>query len=150
MLLTGCVLAVDLVGKFVGRSISTAFLGKENFILIFLISVLLFYLSTRKSSLENNNLITLSAQSTLSVYLLHENGLLLRPFLWNKLFCAERLQNSCFLIPYSIIVVASVFIGAVIIDQIRVAIFGNLEKALINKFDTCFEMISRLGSSNDE
>lgn len=94
----------------------TYFYGQEK-ITTLLISICLFMVfATLK--MNYHKWINIMGSATFGVYLIHDNHLV-RQFLWMDLFKNAQYQNGLFLIPYSILVVAVVYIACSLIDLLR-------------------------------
>ena len=88
--------------------------------------------------------INILASATFGVYLIHDNGIV-RPFLWVDVFKNAQYQDSLFLIPYSILVVAIVYIACTMIDLIRKQFFEKPYMLLVNKYaDTMLKPFSKI------
>ena len=81
--------------------------------------------------------VNIVASATFGVYLIHDNGLI-RQFLWSDIFKNSQYQESVFLIPYSIIVVAIVYFICTIIDLLRQRFIEKPFMVLVNR---CSEQI---------
>lgn len=109
----------------------TYFYGQEK-LSILLISLSIF-MAFAKLKMNYHKTINFIASATFGVYLIHDNDTV-KAFLWQTIFKNAQYQNSIFLIPYSIIVVASVYISCTIIDLIRKSIFEKPYMMLVDKY----------------
>lgn len=110
---------------------STYFYGQEK-VTIFFISLTLF-MAFEKLKMNYHKWINIFASATFGVYLIHDNAIV-RPFLWVNVFKNVQYQNSLILIPYSILVVAVVYIVCTIIDLLRKNIFEKPYMVLVDKY----------------
>ena len=113
------------------------FVGRELYfyrlqrITTLLISIFLF-IGFKNLKIKHSKVINAISSLTFGVYLIHDNNLI-RPILWKTIFGAERLQDNALLIPYSVIVILTVYISCTIIELIR--------KKLIEKY--CIKLIEK-------
>lgn len=112
-------------------SYSTYFYGQEK-LSVLLISLSLF-MAFATMKMNYYKWINVIASSTFGVYLIHDSGII-RPFLWIDVFKNARYQESLMIIPYSIIVVAIVYIVCTIIDLIRQMVFEKPFMIVVNKY----------------
>ena len=77
--------------------------------------------------------INIIASATFGVYLIHDSNII-RPLLWQELFKNAQYQDSMLLIPYSIIVVAIVYLICTLIDLLRQQIIEKPFMKLINHY----------------
>jgi surface polysaccharide O-acyltransferase-like enzyme len=110
----------------------TYFYGQEK-ITILLISICLFMVFAMQK-INYHKWINILASATFGVYLIHDNYEI-RQFLWIELFKNAHYQDSLFLIPYSVIVVAIVYIVCSLVDLLRQFIFERPYMKLINYID---------------
>ncbi len=121
---------------------STYFYGQEK-VTVLLISLTLF-MAFATLKMNYHKWINILASATFGVYLIHDNGIV-RPFLWVDVFKNAQYQDSLFLIPYSILVVAIVYIACTMIDLIRKQIFEKPYMLLVNKYaDTVLKPFSKI------
>lgn len=97
-------------------SYSTYFFGQEK-LTILLISLCLFMVFA-SLHINYHRWINIAASASFGVYLLHDN-MVARPFLWEKLFKNAQYQETLLLIPYSVFVVAVVYVSCTFIDLLR-------------------------------
>lgn len=93
------------------------FLWTPNNIFTFLSSLFLFMLFKQKKAKYNSG-INFVAASMFAVYLIHDHQLI-RGFLWKSIICAEKYQDSLFLILYIVLSVIVIMGICVVIDIIR-------------------------------
>lgn len=93
-------------------------------------------------NIKPNRVINIISSATFGVYLIHDNGYI-RPFIWKTIFKNAAYSRSKYLIPYSIFVIAIVFIICTIIELLRIYIFEKKYLKIIeisaNKFDASKE-----------
>lgn len=95
-------------------------------------------------NIKTNHLINTISSAAFGVYLLHDSNLL-RPYLWKEVFRNAQYQDSLLLLPYSIIVVAIVYIVCTIIDLMRKVFFEKPFMLLVNKYaNTVLKPFSKL------
>lgn len=75
-----------------------------------------------KHKIRVNKFINIIASAAFGVYLIHDNRLV-RQFLWKTFFNNAQFQDSLFIIPYSIIAAAAVYIVCTVIDLLRQKLF---------------------------
>lgn len=110
---------------------STYFYGQEKFSVL-LISLSLF-MAFATMKMNYYKWINVIASATFGVYLIHDSGII-KPLLWIDVFKNARYQESLMIIPYSIIVVAIVYIVCTIIDLIRQMVFEKPFMIVVNKY----------------
>ncbi len=110
---------------------ATYFYGMEK-VSTLLISLTLF-MAFATLKLHYHKWINTLASATFGVYLIHDS-VIIRPFLWKEIFQNFQYQDSLFLIPYSIIVVALVYVTCTAIDLIRQRIFEKPFMFIVNKY----------------
>lgn len=89
----------------------------QNSVTVLLMSILLFMMFLTLK-IDYNKYINTVAASTFGVYLIHDSGFV-RPFLWKTVFHNASYQDSLMVIPYSIAVVAVVYVSCIVIDLLR-------------------------------
>lgn len=102
---------------------ATFFYGMQK-LPIFMISVLMFA-GFLRSKIGYKKFVNTISAAMFGVYLIHDNWYV-RQFLWKKVFHVSDYAESNLLIPYSLLVIAAVFIGCTIIELARIHL---LEKA---------------------
>lgn len=119
----------------IGRDLfifSEYYFYNQNTVPVLLVSLSLF-MSFATLKMKYHKWINIIASATFGVYLIHDNAIIC-PILWCKIFKNAQYQDSLYLIPYSIIVVAIVFIVCTIIDLIRKSVFEKPYMLLVNKY----------------
>lgn len=101
-------------------------------ILTFL-SALSLFMVFEKCNIGYIKWINIIASATFGVYLIHDSNII-RPLLWQELFKNAQYQDSMLLIPYSIIVVAIVYLICTLIDLLRQQIIEKPFMKLINHY----------------
>lgn len=107
-----------------------AFYGQQS-VLTFL-SALSAFMVFKQLKIKYTKSINKIASATFGVYLIHEN-IFMRPFLWRGVFHNALLQDSIYLIPYSLLATVTVFAACVIIDLIRKAVIEKPYTAFLDK-----------------
>ena len=92
-----------------------------------------FFMIFERMKMKNNKIINTISSAAFGVYLIHDSNII-RPWLWGTLFVNSRYQDSVMLIPYSLIVVAIVYIVCSIIDLIRINTVETLYSKFINRY----------------
>lgn len=82
------------------------------------LGALALFLFFQKWHIKTSKWINLAASATFGVYLIHDSEII-RPFLWHEVFRNAQYQDSVFLIPYSIIVIAAVYGACTCVDLLR-------------------------------
>lgn len=91
---------------------------------------------------EFHKWINITASATFGVYLIHDNKIV-RSFLWMSLFKNYRYQDSIMIIPYSIGVVAIVYIICTMVDLVRKNLFEKSYMRIIDKYSVSWLKIFR-------
>ena len=94
-----------------------------------LIAVLLF-IGVQNIDIPYNKIINTVSSATFGVYLIHENRWV-RSFLWQTFYYKEGLQESLYLIPYSLFVIGVVYAVCTVIELLRRRLFVFLNKFLL-------------------
>ena len=94
-----------------------------------LIAVLLF-IGVKNIDIPYNKIINTVSSATFGVYLIHESRWM-RSFLWQTIFYKGSLQESLYLIPYSLFVIGVVYGVCTLIELLRRGLFGFLNKPLL-------------------
>ncbi|MDL2225306.1 acyltransferase family protein [Eubacteriales bacterium OttesenSCG-928-M02] len=110
---------------------ATYFFGQEK-LSVLLISLSLF-MAFVTMKMNYHRWINTIASATFGVYLIHDSKII-RQFLWIDLFKNGQYQESLMIIPYSIVVVAVVYIVCTIIDLIRQKVFEKPFMIVVNKY----------------
>lgn len=95
-----------------------------------LISFLMF-LGFKKINIGYNRIINIISSAVFGVYLIHDNSYV-RPFLWKTIFNNSWFKSNIF-IPYSIIVIALVFITCTAIELLRIYVLEKHYMKSMNK-----------------
>ena len=90
-----------------------------------------------KTDIGYKPVINTISSATFGVYLIHDNKYI-RPFLWKTLFKNASYAENNILIPYSLLVIAAVFIGCTVIELARIHI---LEKRYARALDSAADKI---------
>lgn len=98
---------------------------------ILIIAVFLF-LGFLRLEIKSIKIINVISSATFGVYLLHDNSYI-RPFLWKALFKNASYTYKSSLIPYSIVVVALVYIGCTIIELLRIHVVERKYVLYLNR-----------------
>lgn len=101
---------------------------------IVLISVLLL-IGFSKIHIQYNRIINIISSATFGVYLIHDNRYV-RGYLWSEVFHTTAYSDSHILIPYSLFVIAVVFLGCTVIELLRIYL---LEKKYLPALETLSE-----------
>lgn len=104
------------------------------------ISIFVFVLNTKNFS---NKVINYIASSVLAVYLIHDD-ILIRNYVWTNIFKGYKLiQHTIFMVNI-IVSVIFIFVVCIIIDKLKLTIFGNV----IDKFIVLIERkVARINSN---
>ena len=101
---------------------------------IVLISVLLL-IGFSKIHIQYNRIINVISSATFGVYLIHDNRYV-RGYLWSEIFHTTAYSDSHVLIPYSLLVIAVVFLGCTVIELLRIYL---LEKKYLPALESLSE-----------
>lgn len=120
----------------------TYFYGQEK-ITVLLISLSLF-MAFATMKMKHYRFINIVSSATFGVYLIHDNSFV-RNFLWMEVFKNAQYQDSLFLIPFSILVIITVYLTCTIIDLLRQNLFEKHYMVLVERYSddllTPFEKI---------
>ncbi len=105
----------------------------------FLIALMLF-IGFSKIDIGCNKTINVISSATFGVYLIHDNAYI-RGVLWRQIFKCAEYTNKAYLIPYSLMVVATIFIGCILIELFRIYCIEKLYMKPLNKFSGFIERI---------
>lgn len=109
---------------------TTFFYGQDTIpVLLTSLSVFMTFASLK---INYSKWINIIASATFGVYLIHDNEIA-RQLLWIDLFKNSQYQNSVFLIPYSVIVVISVYICCTLIDLLRIYTVEKAFMSIVNR-----------------
>lgn len=125
------VLVFDLLGAKIAffADHATYFYAMEK-LPVFLISITLF-LGFLKLNIKQSGLINSISAATFGVYLIHDADYV-RTFLWKTVFKNAQFADSMFLIPYSLMVIAAVFIVCTILELARIHILEKHYLKILN------------------
>lgn len=112
-----CVVLMVIGLKIPSVSGYSLYLYDTQSILTFL-SALSLFMAFEKWNMGYNKWINIIASASFGVYLIHDHKIS-RSFLWHTVFKNAQYQNSIFIIPYSVIVVAIIYIACTLIDLLR-------------------------------
>ena len=85
------------------------------------------FLGFSKLKINQNRLINIISSATFGVYLIHDD-IYIRPFLWKNIIKCASFFDSNLLIPYSLAVIAGVYVVCTLIELIRI---HSIEKVCI-------------------
>lgn len=125
----------DILGRKSAFFLSHATYLYELQTLPILIIALMLFIGFANAKIGYVSSINVVASASFGVYLLHDNGLM-RSLLWGRIFKNATYQNSNILIPYTIMVIAVVFIAGTLIELFRKYV---IEKAY-QKAVACFSV----------
>ena len=106
---------------------------------VFLMSLFLF-IGFKNLKVRYNKVINTISMATFGVYLIHDNPLT-RAFTWKKLLPSTSLIDSVCFIPYSILVVLTVYIICTIIEWLRIYLIEKYYMKLVNKYEPKIDSI---------
>lgn len=113
---------------------------------ILAISVLTF-IGFSRINIGYSRIINVIASATFGVYLIHDHSSS-RPFIWQRVFSCASYSESKFLIPYSLLVIAFIYIACTVIELLRIYLFEKHYMKLINSLagviDKCKEKLFSL------
>jgi len=127
-----CITLIILGTKIPFAAENSLIFYNQNSILTFL-SALSLFMVFEKWNMGHNKWINIVASATFGVYLIHDNAII-RNFLWLDVFKNAQYQGSMSLIPYSIIVVAIVYVVCTAIDLLRQYIIEKPFMLLVNRY----------------
>ena len=90
------------------------------------------FVAFAKLNIKYSKWINIVSSATFGVYLIHDNRFV-RPFLWKVVFHNAKFQDSILLVPYSIAVVAIVFIFCTLLDLLRQRVIERPYMQLVNR-----------------
>lgn len=133
-MLTFCLgLFLDILGTkflFFNTYVNFWYLYDMQHLPMLLISFLMF-LGFLKINIGYNRIINIISSAVFGVYLIHDNSYV-RPFLWKTIFNNSWFKSNIF-IPYSIIVIALVFITCTAIELLRIYVLEKHYMKSMNK-----------------
>lgn len=134
-----CIIMTFLLsGMFDVLGLRNAFVAHYSTILyemyspLILVSAVLIFVSFLNLDLGCSNMINTISSATFGVYLLHDSNYV-RPFLWRTILHSASYAQSKLLIPYSLLVIAAVFILCTLIELSRKRIIETRLMPIISK-----------------
>lgn len=127
-----CVILMVLGIKFPSAADHSLFFYKQQSVLTFL-SALSLFMVFEKWEIGYVKWINTVASATFGVYLIHDSDVV-RSLLWQQMLPNAQYQNSVLLIPYSILVAATVYVVCTLIDLLRQRIIEKPFLALIDRY----------------
>lgn len=141
----GSVVAFDILGSkfpFLAENALYLFIFQRS-IMVVVIGLIIF-IGFLKMNIGYKRVINFISPAMFGVFLIHENDCI-RKWLWQDIFKLGSYSNSNVLIPYTILVVAIVFVGCTIIELLRRYSIELLSKPLIRftseKIDSASEKL---------
>lgn len=126
------------------------FFFKKNSLPIFVASVLLF-IGFSKINIGCKRIINIVSSATFGVYLIHDNQYVSN-FLWSTLFKNASYSDNNLLAPYSLLVIAIVYISCTIIELARIYLiekhYMNAINSIAKGVDNCMEKFLSLNIFN--
>lgn len=114
-------------------------------IFVMLIALTLF-MTFATLKIRHRKWINVTASATFGVYLIHDSEFV-RPFLWKELLKVNQYQDTIMLIPYSIAIVAIVYLVCTLIDLLRQRVFERPYIMLVNRYtDICLGVIRNVNN----
>ena len=104
---------------------------QQNFIGVLLISLFIF-IFFMKTDIGYKKPINFVSQAVFGVYLIHDNNYW-RMIIWEKIFKVDQYVDKLYFIPYTIGIVAAIFIVCSAIELIRIYVFERNYMKLVNK-----------------
>lgn len=115
----------------------------EPYSLFALLVSLTFFIAFTDLKIRYHKWINVVASATFGVYLIHDSDYV-RSFLWLEVFQNNQYQNSLVLIPYSIAVVAVVYIMCTLIDLLRQQLVEKIYMRFIDRYmDVLLQIIRK-------
>ena len=116
---------------------ATFFYGMQQFPML-VVSLLMFF-GFSKLNCKNNKIINVISSTTFGIYLIHDHTYV-RNFIWKSVFANASYANCSMLIPHSLLAIAAVFAGSMVIELLRL---NMIEKSLIPAVDRIASYIDR-------
>lgn len=113
--------------------------GNNPFGLIISVDLLLLFLNLK---VKNNKVINKLAGTTLAVYMMHTNYLVIH-MLFNNILRLSRYQNSIFITLFCLITSLGLLLLFMLIDIIKQKLFGRLEARIVEKIEIVFNYFRR-------
>lgn len=121
-------------GKGVEISHISYFLVNNRSPFVVIIALSLFSLFKR-FKIKSNNVINTISRSVLGIYLIHEN-VFLRNYIWQEMVTIDSNTVGVFeFLLFAITKILAVFLSCLIIDQIRILLFGRIEEKISDKIN---------------
>ena len=145
-----CVALMVLGTRIPFAASNSLFFYSQQSILTFL-SALSLFMVFKKCNIGYIKWINVVASATFGVYLIHENDII-KHLLWSEVFKNAQYQDSIFLIPYSIVVVAIVYVACTLIDLLRqqfiekpfMILVNRYSKKIVKPFEVIINAVKRL------
>lgn len=126
------VVIFDIIGtKIPFFSSHATFFYRKQSLFILIISLLLF-IGFSKLDLGYYQFINIISSATFGIYLIHDH-VYVRSFLWETVFQNASYSESDLLMPYSLVVIAVVFVGCSLIELTRIYLIENNYVPMIDK-----------------
>ena len=125
-----CITLIALGTKIPFAASHSLFFYGQQSVLTFL-SALSLFMVFEKRDIGYIKWINVVASATFGVYLIHDSNII-RHLLWHEVFKNAQYQDSIFLIPYSIIAIAIVYVICTLIDLLRQLIIEKPFMILVN------------------
>ncbi len=110
---------------------SIYFIASNNSIFVIIMATCIFLLF-KDMKIKHNKVINNIASSVLGIYLIHEN-FFIRPLIWTKIFPNNDYFSQWYFFLFGIAKIISVFLVCLIIDKIRIALFGKIREKIVDK-----------------
>nr|WP_288744250.1 acyltransferase [uncultured Mediterraneibacter sp.] len=107
------------------------FFGMERFPILLMAFFL--FMTFAKLKIKFNKWINVIASATFGVYLIHDSSYI-RYYIWWNIFKINQYQESLFLIPYSILVVFTVYVLCTGIEMVRKVLLEKPYIIFVNKY----------------
>ncbi len=90
------------------------------------------FLMFKDAKIKNSKLINIISSASFGVYLIHDNSYV-RSVLWGELINGVRFKESLYLIPYSVVVCAAIYVSCTVIELARIYLLEKNYMKLIYK-----------------
>ena len=108
---------------------SSHFLTSNDSIFAIIFAICLFFIF-KNLKIKNNNIINGIAASVLGIYLIHDN-VYMRPLIWTKIIPNNLYFDKWCFFAFAITKILVVFLICLVIDRIRIIVFGKLRKSIV-------------------
>lgn len=125
-----CIILMAIGTKIPLAASGSLFFYIQQSVLTFL-SALSIFMVFEKCNIGHIKWINIVASATFGVYLIHDSEII-RHLLWREVFKNAQYQDSLFLIPYSLVVVAIVYVICTLIDLLRQRVIEKPFMILVN------------------